>query len=293
MSLVYAGVCCHAPGITNRPAAADPAEYASLQREFARMRAAIESSRPDALFVISAEHFANFFSNNMPAFSIGMADHYDGPIEDPEWLGIAKTRVPGNQDLSRRLTALTLENADVYFGHGTDNPADDVAPSWSRDGRWLYFASNRDGDWQIYRLTLDDASAPERITLYGGVAAAEGPGGTLLVVRSEQDGLWRLRLGEDGLPLDQQATPLPTRLSPADWANWTVEGNYVYVLERRFDGEVAIIRVDPLGREREWVASTTGVPEQPGLGVFPGARRFLVSQSERSDSDILLVRDFE
>ena len=38
----------------------------------------------------------------MPTFSIGMADYYDGPIEDPEWLGIDKKRVPGNRDLSRR-----------------------------------------------------------------------------------------------------------------------------------------------------------------------------------------------
>ena len=30
--------------------------------------------------------------NNMPSFAIGMADHYEGPIEDPAWLGIARTR---------------------------------------------------------------------------------------------------------------------------------------------------------------------------------------------------------
>ncbi|MBT5219587.1 MAG: extradiol ring-cleavage dioxygenase [Woeseia sp.] len=137
MSLVYAGVCCHAPGITNRPEAADPAEYALLQKEFARMRAAIESSRPDALFVISAEHFANFFSNNMPAFSIGMADHYDGPIEDPAWLGIPKTRVPGNQNLSRRLIAHTLKNTDVSyaeewkFDHGIMVPLHHLTPDYS------------------------------------------------------------------------------------------------------------------------------------------------------------------
>jgi len=198
------------------------------------------------------------------------------------------------------LSAREDANADIFIAAPgeeprrlTDDPGDDVAPSWSRDGRWLYFASNRAGDWQIYRLTLDDASEPERVTLYGGVAAAEGPGGTLLVVRDDLDGLWRLRLGEDGLPLDQQAFPLRIRLSPADWANWTVEGDFVYALLRRFDGEVAIIRLDPWTGEEEYIASTSGVPEQPGLAVFPGARRFLVSQSERSDSDIVLVQDFE
>ena len=39
------------------------------------------------------------------AYAIGMADHYEGPIEDPGWLGIARTRVPGNAALSQRLIA--------------------------------------------------------------------------------------------------------------------------------------------------------------------------------------------
>ena len=29
--------------------------------------------------------------NNMPAYAMGMADHYEGPIEDPGWLGIERT----------------------------------------------------------------------------------------------------------------------------------------------------------------------------------------------------------
>jgi len=137
MSLVYAGVCCHAPGITNRPTAADPDAYAALQKAFTRMRAAIEASKPDALFIISAEHFANFFSNNMPAFAIGMADHYDGPIEDPNWLGIARTRVPGDQELSRRLISLTLKYTDVSyaeewkFDHGIMVPLHHLTPNYS------------------------------------------------------------------------------------------------------------------------------------------------------------------
>ena len=137
MSLVYAGVCCHAPGITNRPTAAKPDEYESLRAAFALMRDEIASSKPDALFVISAEHFANFFSNNMPAYAIGMADYYEGPIEDPDWLGIAKTRIPGNKALSRRLVELTLQHADVSyaeewkFDHGIMVPLHKLTPDYT------------------------------------------------------------------------------------------------------------------------------------------------------------------
>jgi len=136
MSLVYAGICCHAPGITNRPTAADPDDFAALMSEFARQKEKIEAARPDALFVISAEHFANFFSDNMPAFAIGMADSYEGPIEDSAWLGIPKRKVPGNAALSRRIIELTLEKSDVSyaeewrFDHGIMVPLHHITPNY-------------------------------------------------------------------------------------------------------------------------------------------------------------------
>lgn len=115
MSLVFAGVCSHAPGITGRAHLAEPGNRDAFLTEFHAMGAALAASRPDALVIVAAEHFANFFMDNMPAFAIGMADHYDGPIEDPGWLGIEKTRVPGNAALSRRLIRDVMEEVDVAF----------------------------------------------------------------------------------------------------------------------------------------------------------------------------------
>ena len=88
VSLVFAGVCSHAPGIVGRAERADPAKRDALYAAFDDMRLRLEAARPDVLVVVAAEHFANFFMNNMPSFAIGMADAYDGPIEDPAWLGI-------------------------------------------------------------------------------------------------------------------------------------------------------------------------------------------------------------
>jgi 2,3-dihydroxyphenylpropionate 1,2-dioxygenase len=136
MSLVYAGICCHAPGITNRPEKANPEDLRSLRQEFAKLREEIETSQPDVLFVVSAEHYANFFNNNMPTFSIGMAEDYEGPIEDPEWLGIGRTRIPGNRDLSRRLIELVMEEVDVSFAeewkfdHGIMVPLAHLTPQF-------------------------------------------------------------------------------------------------------------------------------------------------------------------
>ena len=134
MSLVYAGICCHAPGITNRPQAADPSDLSELKKQFEILRQEIEATAPDALVMISSEHFGNFFNDNMPTYAIGMANYYEGPIEDLDWLGIPKVRVPGNQDLSRRLIQNVLNHAEVSFSeewkfdHGMMVPLHHVTP---------------------------------------------------------------------------------------------------------------------------------------------------------------------
>ncbi|HEX2539592.1 MAG TPA: extradiol ring-cleavage dioxygenase [Caldimonas sp.] len=115
MSLVFAGVCSHAPGITGRAHLADAGPRDAFHDAFRGMGEALAETRPDALIVIAAEHFANFFLNNMPAYAIGMADRYEGPIEDPQWLGIPRTRIPGDAALSQRLIREVMEEVDVAF----------------------------------------------------------------------------------------------------------------------------------------------------------------------------------
>ena len=115
MSLVFAGVCAHGPGITARTERADPAQWQRLQAAYARMREAIQAARPDALVVLAPEHFANFFMNNMPAFAIGMADYYEGPIEEPDWLRVPRRRIPGNKALSRTLIDTLMQHVDLAF----------------------------------------------------------------------------------------------------------------------------------------------------------------------------------
>jgi 2,3-dihydroxyphenylpropionate 1,2-dioxygenase len=136
MSLVFAGICSHAPGITGRAQLADPALRDAFHAQFYRMGEALREARPDALIIVAAEHFANFFMNNMPAFAMGMADSYQGPIEDPAWLGIARTNVPGNAELSQRLIRRVMQDVDVAyaeewkFDHGIMVPLNFLTPQY-------------------------------------------------------------------------------------------------------------------------------------------------------------------
>ena len=136
MSLVFAGVCSHAPGITGRAKRADPRLRDAFYAKLGELRARLEAAEPDALIVIAAEHFANFFMNNMPAYCVGMADGYEGPIEDEQWLGIARRAVPGNADFSRRVIGALLEEIDVAyaeewkFDHGIMVPLHFLTPRY-------------------------------------------------------------------------------------------------------------------------------------------------------------------
>jgi aromatic ring-opening dioxygenase catalytic subunit (LigB family) len=136
MSLVFAGVCSHAPGITGRAGRADPGVRDAFYAKLDEMRQRLEAARPDAIIVVAAEHFANFFMNNMPAYCVGMGDHYEGPIEDEKWLAIARHRVPGNAALSRRLVQQLLHTIDVAyaeewkFDHGIMVPLHFLTPRY-------------------------------------------------------------------------------------------------------------------------------------------------------------------
>ena len=136
MSLVFAGVCSHAPGITGRAARAEPKVRDAFYAKLDEFRQRLEAAKPDALIIVAAEHFANFFMNNMPAYCIGMADAYEGPIEDEQWLAIKRRRVPGNAALSRRLIQNMMNTIDVAyaeewkFDHGIMVPLNFVTPRY-------------------------------------------------------------------------------------------------------------------------------------------------------------------
>ncbi len=98
-----------------------------------------------------------------------------------------------------------------------------AVPSVSRDGRHVYYTSNRSGPWHIYRQPLD-GGAWEQVTQGPGFAALESPDGRWLYYsRFEEPGLWRkpTRGGAEEKILD----------GPPCWGYWTVSSGGVYFLD--------------------------------------------------------------
>ena len=134
MPLVFAGVCTHGPGTTGRAERADPAVREPFYAAYRQMAHDLRAAGAEVLVVVAAEHFANFFMDNMPAFAMGMADWYEGPVEDPEFIKIPFRRAPGNKDLSRRLIESVQQSVDVAYAeewrmdHGVIVPLHFLSP---------------------------------------------------------------------------------------------------------------------------------------------------------------------
>jgi len=137
MSLVYAGILSHAPGITGRAELAPNKEvrdafYTCLDKQ----RQEIEASGAEVLIVVAAEHFANFFMDNMPAYCMGIGDKHTGPIEDSEWLKIDKTIIPGAPELATRLVKRVMQSIDLAYSeewqcdHGIMVPLHFLTPNY-------------------------------------------------------------------------------------------------------------------------------------------------------------------
>ena len=115
---------------------ADRALVDELYEAFGSMATALAAAKPDLLIIVAAEHFANFFMNNMPAFAMGMADSYEGPIEDPKWLGIPHANIPGNAALSLQLIREMMQTVDLAyaeewkFDHGIMVPLSFLTPRY-------------------------------------------------------------------------------------------------------------------------------------------------------------------
>lgn len=79
---VYAA--SHGPMIVRNWSLLAPAERESLASAFSELGRRVMAARPDALVVISPDHWVNFFIDNLPAICVGVGEAHDGPPEP--WL---------------------------------------------------------------------------------------------------------------------------------------------------------------------------------------------------------------
>jgi Tol biopolymer transport system component/DNA-binding winged helix-turn-helix (wHTH) protein len=161
-----------------------------------------------------------------------------------------------------------------------------VAPSWSRDGAWIYFATTRSGNLQIWKMPSQGGQAVQ-VTRNGGFEGFETADGKfLLYVKGRgTPGIWRTPTagGEETLVTDRDQVGY--------WRCWRVALGRIYFATA----------APPAGPRLELLDLSTGVIEPisdlakppdaniPGLAVSADGRRLLVAQYDQSGSNIIMV----
>lgn len=191
----------------------------------------------------------------------------------------------------------------------TRDEADERVPAWSRDGRWIYYASTRGAvvievaggppvrgaRWQVWRRPAPGRGRgdPEQLTSDGGFAAQESrDGSTLFFTRPDRPGLWARPTGTPGDDLLVAREPMVP-----DHSQWAVAGDALYVVARedaveghRAAGITRLVRIDWPSRTRTELRALARLSGRGSLGISPDGSRLLFSQTARRETDLMTSR---
>jgi len=168
--------------------------------------------------------------------------------------------------------------------------AEAAVPRWSRDGRWIYFASPRTGEWNVWRAAAAaDSQRVEQVTVGGAVAAQESADASLLyLVRPDTTGIWKLPLEEARLPVQIGAIASDTARSPS-----------MTRTERSSDTRRSATRTGPAPSVRQVVSSfnpydreSWWVDDTHLYYVHPRATRMVLERHELASGDAEPVTEF-
>jgi len=168
----------------------------------------------------------------------------------------------------------------------TSHRANDIMPNWSGDGRWLYFASLRTGSYEVWRVPIEGGE-PEQLTNNGGMASIESSDGSALYYAKYggESSIWRLSLADGG---EEKIIDLASSVS------FAVSGDGIYFVARA-PGDVAgrsLLHCDFESKDIRTVLKFDR-PVGAGLSLSPDGRFLLFTQTDHSESDLVLVENFQ
>jgi Tol biopolymer transport system component/DNA-binding winged helix-turn-helix (wHTH) protein len=167
----------------------------------------------------------------------------------------------------------------------TTDSADDVAPSWSRDGKWVYFTSIRTGRYEVWKVSAGGGEAVQ-VTRNGGGPAFESPDGKSIYYTKGDvptpTGLWNMPVSGG-----EESQVLPSVV----WrAFFLVNDGIYFIPESGADRKFSIQFLNIATGKVKTVAPISSPME--GLSVSPDGRSLLFSQNDEAGSDLMLVENF-
>jgi Tol biopolymer transport system component/serine/threonine protein kinase len=176
----------------------------------------------------------------------------------------------------------------------TDGHFQDLNPTWSRSGKYIYFSSPRGGGMNIWRNKVSPdgqpSGAPEQVTMGSGqdVQLAMAPDGTQLafaVLRQNAD-LWRLPVSPDtGLAAGQPEQVVASTREDSR-GSWSPDGPKIAFNSDR-GGETNLYVTSLLTSATRQITQGPGGDFQPQWS--PDAKRLAFFSSRSGNAEIWLV----
>jgi aromatic ring-opening dioxygenase catalytic subunit (LigB family) len=133
--IVTAYSAAHAPMQAADPGSAPPVQGERFFGALKTVREQAQAAQPQAVVMLSGEHFTNFFLDCLPQVAIGLAEKY--PTPSARWLKMTGTELKGEPDLgyhiTERLVAANYWPALSYEmepDHGFLTVYNQLDPSW-------------------------------------------------------------------------------------------------------------------------------------------------------------------
>ena len=167
----------------------------------------------------------------------------------------------------------------------TPQPSDEVLPSWSRNGKWIYFTSNSSGRYEVMRMP-DGGGESVQITHDGGFEAWESwDGKTLYYTKRSGSPLFARPLAGNE---ERQILESVRLLSFA-----VVENGIYHIVRRGPRGSFGFeIRFLDLATGKDQVLNSVDLRPVQGLTVSPDRKTILYSAVAASNADLMLVENF-
>jgi len=168
----------------------------------------------------------------------------------------------------------------------TKQSSREIRPFWSRDGRWVYFGSNRNQEWQIWKIPVRGGKAVQVTTEPGSYRPVESPDGKTLYFEgwfTDHYAIWKKSI-HDG---DENEL---IRLDSGFFDGWRLTQKGILFSKRDADRVLKFGFYDfETGETRELFRH---VRQGFRFSASPDGRSLYFSQADRDESDIVLLDNF-
>jgi len=169
----------------------------------------------------------------------------------------------------------------------TREESNNINPSWSHNGKWIYFASIRGGEWQIWKMPSAGGDAVQ-ISSRGGRAAFESADAKFIYYANAVDrNIWRLDLA------DGHESPLSPEIHVEHWSGWALANNGIFFLDEESSQHSVVKFFDfSAGSIKTVVRLERPAPWRSWISVSADGKFILYTQRDQEEGNIMLLENF-